>query len=150
MVPLLFKMSKIAEYRDRLRQVDFEEETLRLARENDTRYIDLNQEQLFRGVDSNDRLLKPPYASKYYAKLKLSKNPAGVVDLKLTGAFYNEFFLSAASFPIFLGSADEKTFMLVNKYGKEIFGLDKKNRGVVAKNVIRPGLTKYFRAITNL
>lgn len=146
-------MGKIQQIRDRLAAANaqvVEERLLEIVRKADAEFIKLNQKQLFAGVDSNDKLLRPPYRSDSYARYKLTLNPAGVVDLKLTGDFWKGFFLSAQNFPVFLGGAEEKTRDLMNKYGEDIFGLDKKNLGLVSKETIRPKLAEYYRGLIHV
>lgn len=143
-------MSKIQEISKRLAAASIEDIALKAIRDNDTRYIALNQSQLLGGRDSNDKLLRPPYSSKYYAAMKRKMNPAGVVDLKLTGEFYGDWFVSASSFPVVFGSINEKTQMLADKYGDNLFGLNKKNRRESSQSIIRPRIATYLRGLMRI
>ncbi len=125
-------------------------EVLSIIRKNDAILIRLNHEQLMQGRTSLGKEVQPPYQSVWYAEFKLTKNPLGVVDLNLTGAFYNGWFVSADTFPIFLGSADEKTFSLVKKYGKDIFGEDKDSLEQIRKDIVKPNVQSYFRDLIHV
>lgn len=118
---------KITQLRDRLASVTVEEQEsniLRILKENESYLLDLNTGQLLKGVDSDALPLKPVYKSERYAAFKLTLNPEGVVDLRLTGAFYHGFFIEADKFPVIFDSTDEKTSELKSRYGDKIFGLD--------------------------
>jgi len=118
----------IQQLRDKLASVTIDEQEqniLRIIRDNQSYLVDLNTGQLLQGVDSDSLPLHPAYRSKSYAEFKLSLNPLGVVDLKLTGAFYQGFFIDVSRFPLMFDSTDEKAGELKAKYGEAIFGLDR-------------------------
>lgn len=139
------KIAKMIEGLKTLTPERLEEEALKALRDNEEEIINLNQGQLMEGLTSKGQHIKPPYKSDSYANFKLRRNPLGVVDLNLTGAFYNGFFVAANSFPALLGSADEKTFSLIQKYGKDIFGLDKGNTQEVNHSIVLPRIKELIR-----
>jgi hypothetical protein len=146
-------MSKLERFSKRLRAVSEEEiksEVLRIIKRNRARVIELNQNQLlFEGKDSNGVKLQP-YASEWYENYKILLNPAGVVDLRVTGKFYNNFFVKADSFPIIVDSKDSKRDDLVEKYGESIFGLDEESRKIFTDEVLTKEIIDYVRNILQL
>jgi hypothetical protein len=135
-------MGKLLQLAEHLKTINLEAEVLSIIADIEPQLIDLNTSQLFSGVDSKGFLLKPPYKEAWYAEFKKSLNAKGVVDLKLTGKFYEGWFVSASEFPIFFGSKDEKTPDLESKYGKDIFGLTKTNLANITSQTILPILQK--------
>lgn len=112
---------------------------LKAIKENEKEIVALNQLQLLEGVDSFGDLLEPPYKSAAYAEKKLTLNPLGVVDLKLTGDFHAGFFVAVSDrFPFYIFSKDEKTRRLVGMYGINIFGLTDENKSDIAKLYVLP------------
>lgn len=137
-------MGKLADIARKLKGLKMEESVLNSFRKNSPQIIDLNLAQLDSGKDSMGELLQPPYRDPGYAKMKLHLNPKGVVDLKLSGEFWEGFFIEAESFPISFMSTDLKTGKLVDKYGKQIFGLDETSLGT-AKEIVLPEVREDFR-----
>lgn len=92
--------------------------------------IRMNQNQLLDGEDSNDSEITPNYKSAMYAAFKNSKNSRpgfGTPDLRNTGRFQDLMKFIKKGNQYFVTSIDEKTGMLVTKYGEDIFGLQKIN-----------------------
>jgi len=140
-------MGKLAMIARRLKSANLEKAVLEIVREHEAQVIDLNLLQLDSGTDNAGKPLDPPYRSAKYADFKLTLNPKGVVDLKLTGDFWDGFFLSADQYPITFGSADIKAPELEAKYGKEIFGLDKTSMEALNKGIVLPELRARIRKV---
>lgn len=83
---------------------------------NEDRIMDLNRQQLDRGLDSEGRSLGK------YANFKY-KNRFQPVDLKLTGDFRNKFSLQITDKETEIFSQDAKEEKLKKRYGKDIFGI---------------------------
>lgn len=132
----------IIELNNKVQAFDLELTLDKVVLENEKFILDKNKEQLYSGVDANNESLGN-YKSEFYANYKLQKNPAGVVDLKDTGDFYNAFKLDNTDYEI--SSTDEKTKSLTAKYGKNIFGLTKENTGSLIKEKINPQLLTAFK-----
>lgn len=142
-------MDKLRQLRDQLAAVTIDEQEqniLRIIQENKSYLLDLNTGQLMHGLDSNDVLLSPVYRSKLYAEFKLTLNPLGVVDLHLTGAFHEGFFIDASKFPVLFDSTDEKTSELRAKYGEAIFGLDQVNKDDLAAH-LKTQIVDYYKSL---
>lgn len=143
-------MGKIRELAAKLQAVTVEEQEqalLQIIRRHEPQLIDLNLSQLFSGEDAQGQSLQP-YRSASYAIFKLSLNPAGVTDLKLTGDFYRGVFAAADRFPIVLNSNDPKAGMLAEKYG-DIFGLTERNKQEFRED-IKPEVQDYYRGLLQL
>lgn len=144
-------MGKIRDLTEKLKTVNedvINQGLLTIVKNNQSEALDLNTSQLFAGKDSNDQSLGS-YKSAEYAKLKLSLNPAGVVDLKLTGNFYSGFFADTSRFPIQFGSTDEKADTLMQTYGQDIFGLDQTNLEQFRQD-IKPDIQNLFKSFLQL
>ena len=109
-------------------------------------YKDIQRNQLLEGEGQKGKIGK--YRSKSYAARKFlinQKAGEGNVDLKLTGGFYNEIFVDVRNTSVVTDSADEKTGKLVEKYGENIFGLNKVNKAGYSKNVLGPVAVKKIK-----
>lgn len=127
-------MGKVANIAKYYLSLDISAETLKAMRKHEAEVIDLNTDQLMNGRDSKDSFLRA-YRSAPYANFKRSLNPKGVTDLKLSGDFHRLFFMKADKFPIILDARDDKTEMLKDNYGDDIFGLSKTSLSVAATYV---------------
>lgn len=113
-----------------------------------------NKDQLNRGLTSKGEEVAPGYASAIYEREKFSMNPLpglGVPDLRLTGAFYSGFNVTAGYTGIFtFDSSDSKTPNLEAKYGKFIFGLTNENKKIYATTVFIGKIQEYITRKTGL
>ncbi len=139
-------MGKLATIQNRLRYAKLDRVVLEIIRDRQAQVIDLNLLQLDAGTDAYGKPLDPPYRSAKYADFKLTLNPKGVVDLKLTGDFWDGFFVVADQYPVTFGSKDSKSAELEAKYGKEIFGLDAKSMDSL-KEIILPDLQEHIKRL---
>ena len=140
-------MGRIREYVARLKTINeqvIDSGILKIVQDTKNQAIDLNTKQLFSGRDASGQSLGG-YRNPDYAAFKRSLNPAGVVDLKLTGDFYQGFFAKTDSFPVTFDSTDEKTSELKQKYG-QIFGLDPTSLEEYRQE-IKPEVQAYFSKI---
>lgn len=149
--PIFFNfMGRLRRYQQQLSKVTIVGQTsdlLKIVRDSSNAIIDANLDQLQHGLEATGKPIDPPYASKYYADFKLSLNPRGVVDLKLTGAFYEGFFLKASKFPVTISSKDKKTKALKAKYGDEIFGLTSDSKKGVIEGYLSDDIKSYYRSL---
>jgi hypothetical protein len=130
-----------------------EKDLLKIVKDHENDIVELNQSQLFRGHDAEGRSLGR-YNSEEYAELKRQLNPRNVVDLKLSGSFYEGMFMKSRGevFPITIDSKDEKRDKLVqgDAYGENIFGLTEESKTELNKVVLREPITKYYRDMFKL
>jgi hypothetical protein len=145
-------MAKFTKLRNRIVQLSkeineqkLEAELINIIHRNQQVIIDLNIGQLMKGVDSKGASLGQ-YKNPKYAKMKKTLNPKGVVDLRLTGHFHQNFFV-ASEVPLIIFSYDIKTDELVKKYGAAIFGLTKDSKKAFMVGYVRKELQNYYKRI---
>lgn len=106
---------------------------------HEERILDLNRQQLDRGLDAKGKSLGK------YANFKY-KNRFEPVDLKNTGEFRKKFTLSRSKnkkeAEIF--SQDEKQSKLEKRYGKDIQGLNSQNMST-AGEIIKPEVQELYK-----
>lgn len=110
---------------------------------NDTKetYADINAEQMFSGVTSNDRPItldgRKGYARKTY-QIKTEKGqPTDRITLRDTGAFQRGLYAKIEGTTITISSTDSKADEIQDRTGKEIFGLNEGNKKEFALGVYR-------------
>ena len=108
--------------------------------------LDLNTDQLMHGYDSEGQPLEP-YKSAMYAEFKLTLNPRGVVDLKLTGDFHNSFYISSKEFPLTIDAKDSKRNKLVTRYGIQIFNLTEESKKILFAGYVQGDVNQYYRGV---
>lgn len=123
-----------------IKESDVEEKILDIIEAEKEQVIDLNRSQLLHSEDSEGEWLGE-YASIAYANKKGKAN----VDLKLTGALHESIYAKTDKFPILFGASDPKAPDLMDKYGKDIFGLNKQSIEVVSKEIVKTGLIGWFK-----
>ena len=123
---------------------DVEGQTHKIISRNQQEIIDLNtKEQLFKGESSSGQKLSPKYTGVRYARAKNKVNPLpgyGTPDLKFTGKFYNDFFLSTKGRQLEFDSKTKYAKHLESKYGSEIYGLNKDNSDWLNDKLLFPEL----------
>lgn len=130
-----------------------EEKIVQIMFSLENEIVDANQFQLLEGKYSDGGFVEPPYRNPSYARRKLMMNPNGVVDLRLTGAFHNSFFMQPTTkFPISIFATDPKTKSLLDKYGgkDKIFGLNQEGRDHVIKYHLLPEIQTLYKSILQL
>jgi hypothetical protein len=112
--------------------------------------IMLNQAQLYTKSIDRDGEALGGYQSQFYEDLKKGMNPqlGGLVDLNLTGDFYGGFYVRVEDTEFIIGSTDEKSQELENKYGKDIFGITDDSRGEYIRTAFFIALKNYLQNIT--
>lgn len=141
-------MGKLRDLHNKLNKLterELEYMLLRVIKQNEELFIDANTGQLMAGKDNNDNPIEPPYASALYAAFKLTLNPAGVVDLKLTGDFHESFVLRTNQFPLLIGATDPKTEDLRNKYGDDIFGITEQGLAEINQGYLKEQIQNQYR-----
>jgi len=140
----------ISEAFNRVKRLDARTESRIIIELTGDEIILLNQAQLY--TQSIDRDGDPlgGYFSQAYEDLKKGLNPqlGGLVDLNLTGDFYGGFYVSVGDTEFVIGSTDEKSQQLENKYGKWIFGLTEESRATYIKTIFIKALMSYLQTVT--
>lgn len=104
--------------------------------------------QLMQGKDGKGNYLKP-YASADYARYKLSLNPLGVTDLRLTGSFHEKMvleWLTPESFSVI--SQDVKWRKLIKQYGIDTLKLSEESIQYFRINRFNPLFIKEISRVT--
>jgi hypothetical protein len=137
-------MGKIRELASKIRDRASrqEEELLRIIRAHAKEIVDLNRGQFDDSITATGRPLGT-YKSEAYAR----KKGRSTVDLFDTGDFQDEMFLSSMKFPLKIFSDDEKTQMLMDKYGTDIFGLTPDNMLVASTEILKKDIAAYYRKL---
>ncbi len=121
---------------------------VRAMQENAEVMAQLNREQLERGRNALGQLIRPKYASKYYANKKQrmnSKPPKGTPDIKLTGELYEELSVENQGNDFYFGSETNHTGYMTDRYD-ELFGLAPKSKEAYVQKDLLPIFLKKIRA----
>lgn len=140
-------MAELKDYIKHIKQFTVkrqERDILNIVRGHTDQLEDYNTNKLFEGKDANDEFLSPPYASKFYAEFKLHLNPAGVVDLKLTGRYHSSIYADTRKFPVEMKSRDKKSGELKEKYGEDIEGITEEDKDEFVNEVIKEEVEEYY------
>lgn len=147
-------MTTIKGMLDKVKSVDLRSEVPVIVQRTSAYLILLNQEQLFvNGIDANGDPITPEYKSKYYAAKKHAKNPQpgfGRPDLKDTGDFYKDFYVTVDKTAFEVDSKDNKSSSLIEKYGEKIFGLSRENKSKYSLGPLAKGIQRYITLKTGL
>jgi 3-methyladenine DNA glycosylase AlkD len=129
-----------------IKSFDIEKACNEALKQNEKKILDINREQLIEGKFSNDKPIRPKYASKKYAAKKQSMNSRpkyGTPDLKLTGDFHKSLYLDG----ITVKSNDKKAKQLEHKYNSYIssmYGINTKFVKEIRKLTL-PEVQKKFK-----
>lgn len=118
-------------------------------RENEDFIVALNYEdQLYdRGVDHNNKALKPPYADSTVSIKKRKHQPTNRVTLRDTGVFHRSFYIYFGSDNFEIMTSDPIEPFLTKRYGPPILGLTDKNLQYVKDRFIGPALRKQLKEL---
>jgi len=106
--------------------------------------VDLNRQQMLNHKLKTEAPIKPDY-SPSYAKFKGFNTP----NLKLTGDFQNDMYLSTNGKEYSISSNDHKTWKLINKYTRNIFGIPKSKEPKARNKVIKSLRRIYYKKLLN-
>lgn len=105
------------------------------------------QMQMLHGLNAKGEKIGK-YANPEYAAAKFALNPLagfGNVDLRLTGTFFNDAFVDVRDDVFVITSGNEKTRELEQKYGQDIFGLNKDYKKEYVQEDLKPVFFKNVR-----
>jgi len=123
-------MATLSEMYKRVDAFDADRLTTTVISEQVDTLADIQRDQMKHGLNSEGEPIGY-YAMAAYAEMKNRMNPLpgnGVVDLLLTGDFYRGIEAEIGEDEIIFGSSDDKSDMLQDKYGEEIFGMNPDSR----------------------
>jgi hypothetical protein len=125
------------------------EDIAKIVRSHEEDIVELNQEQMLHGEDSEGGIIGK-YSNPEYAAEKEALNPkaGGNVDLKLAGGFQREMFLKGTSFPFNVDSTDSKRDKLIggDGYGEKAFGLNAPSKTKLDQDVLKEDIQDYYKS----
>lgn len=139
---------EVSDYIDKLDLLirNYDNKIERIVYQNKEQIIDLNREnQLFdMGIDSNGKNLLEYSQATISIKIQ-KKQPIDRTTLFDTGEFYKGFFIkfNPSNYTLEIWSSDKKTTKLIEKYGKDIFGLIPKNIEYLDEKIIKKHLDEW-------
>ena len=113
-------------------------------------FIDLNIDQLDNGLRSDGSGLGF-YTNATIEIAKENGRPKSQMEINLhdTGEFWNRFQTMVFENMLVIDSLDKKTNMLINIYGKDIFGIPEENKAEVSKRFTDILLAKIKNVLEN-
>lgn len=108
-------------------QTDLDQITLDAVKSNEKAVLDLNRAQMYSGIKSDGKNIKPQYTRKTKSIKRSKGQPTDRVTLKDTGDFHNSVFISYSNDSFIMLATDSKTTKLKKKYGRDILGLTDQN-----------------------
>jgi len=139
---------EVSDYIDKLDLLirNYDNKIESIVYQNKEQIIDLNREnQLFNmGIDSNGKNLLEYSQATISIKIQ-KKQPIDRTTLFDTGEFYKGFFIkfNPSNYTLEIWSSDKKTTKLIEKYGKDIFGLIPKNIEYLDEKIIKKHLDEW-------
>lgn len=109
--------------------IDIKELALQVAKQNGGLILERQREQLSVGENANGSDIGK-YTTKRYSDLKRrmgTKAPYGTPDLKLSGKLHSELFVKIRKTTFNINSDVEYSKYQIQRYGKNIYGLQKEN-----------------------
>ncbi|WP_234735322.1 hypothetical protein [Tellurirhabdus bombi] len=127
-----------------LEQLNPERALAEAMRQHRQDIIDVQQDQMYSGVESTGSPIEPFY-SHFTKQIKEEKGqPTDRVTLKDTSSFYNKMRTKTTQKQTEVTSSDSKTGELVEKYSENIFGLTPANTNTVGQWV-KPTFQKIIK-----
>ena len=108
--------------------------------ENEAMIIEMNQAQLYKGLDSKAQSLGE-YSQRTIEYKIDAGQPSDRVTLKDRGDFYKGMKLFKDDKGVYVDSEDEKTGKLTSVYGENIFGLVERDKDTLTIEKINPYIT---------
>lgn len=139
---------EVSDYIDKLDLLirNYDNKIESIVYQNKEQILDLNREnQLFEmGIDSNGKNLLQYREATISIKIQ-KKLPIDRTTLFDTGEFYKGFFIkfNPSNYTLEIWSSDKKTTKLIEKYGKDIFGLIPKNIEYLDEKIIKKHLDEW-------
>lgn len=141
----------VKELAAKIATIDLERMKVLAVEANEAAIVDMNRQQMVKGSRADGEVIEPEYRSFSYAMMKKDRGgqaPLFIPDLKLTGDFHEAMAMAVDEDGYEIGSSDEKTGMLMEKY-RDIFGLTEENK-VKARALTTVSLSKLYKQATGL
>lgn len=129
-------------------EADTDRIILDMVKAHEQKILALNtKEQLYQGVDANNKRLTPPYAPATIKYKKQNNQPYNRVTLRDQSDFYQSFIIEYGQKSFTIKATDHKGVYLERKYG-DILGLTDTSVGRVI-DLIKPNLLTEVKAVLN-
>lgn len=129
----------------RIEAVNFNEVMKDVLETHQEEVKDLNREQMLQGRNKDGSFINPPYRPATVA-IKAAKGQENrFVTLRDTNSFQSKMTLILKGSTFDMSSTDEKTDMLIGKYGNLIFGLTDQNKSIFMRNT---GQSAFVRIVS--
>lgn len=122
------------------------EEFIKMTILNNQGYIlGLVKRRLFNtGRDGNNSLISPPYSQETVFRKQDKRQRTAFVTLRDTGEFYAGMFVEFINQVILINSVDDKTPLLIQKYGPAILEISPQETDMIIDVIIEPALNKFL------
>jgi hypothetical protein len=143
-------MTTVTDLLEKFEKLDVPFEVEESLNDSAERYVGLQKEQLFSGLNEQGKSILPEYTTRT-KKIKARKGqPTDRVTLKDTGDFYNDIFLDVRDKEFVIDSADKKSGQIQKKYGQNIFGLTDDNQVSFIEETLKPLLIERIENVVEL
>lgn len=148
-------MATIQDVLNNFNSVNLRQQVPKIIMSLSAEMVDLNLNQLSKGLTTEGVQITPAYQNSRYAAYKSeigSLASFGTPNLKLTGDFYSGFYIQLKGITFNFGSNDQKSALLEGKYSKNggIYGLTDQSKSDLSQNDVKPRLVEYLREKTGL
>lgn len=138
----------VKDYMDIVKQVrdNIPNETEKILNQNKNEVLDLNRNTLFEDGENNNGEVIGTYkisvfgSGKGYPKIRGTR-----FNFFDTGNFFRGFDFLFRNNKISIFSRDTKSQELQDKYGSDIFGLNKDNQEILNEKILKPALWNYLK-----
>lgn len=139
-------MSELQSLVDRLKALKqtLPELVRQVIEESEEEIIDLNQLQMYEGINPDGSNIEPEYTTLTKRIKRIKGQPFDRVTLRDTGSFYGNMKVKVAGDIIGIDSTDSKRNKLVEKYGNP-FGLTEENKTDLAEIILKPRLQEKIK-----
>jgi hypothetical protein len=127
-------------------KLDFDNIQNEIIRDSEKELIELLTERQMIYGEAEENIIGH-YYNKSYGRMKKQMNPkaGGLVDLKLTGLFWKEMFLTISKEFFLITSKVSYFSEIIAKYGMRVMGLNKRNLELYKQNTALPETRKKIR-----
>ena len=145
-------MSSLSNYSNDLQKIadNLDYYIKKIIIDNEGKILSMLKLRLFNtGTDAKGNLITPEYSENTLIRKKSKGQRASFVTLRDVGDFYAGMFVNYTNNELFISSKDNKTEILIEKYGPDILGLNLQEQEVLIQNIIEPEIQKILNSLSN-
>jgi hypothetical protein len=130
-------------------ELSLEKEIRKIIKRNESTIIGLVKNRLYQhGVDGSGKKITPDYSQSTINRKREEGKRTSHVTLRDEGLFYSGFYTELTKdYILLLNSSDDKTSLLVNKYGGAILEFTRQEQQYILNEIIDPGLEKLLKSL---